>query len=571
MTESIIVELSKERKELQEQGYIPEWFTTQGWQLFKEKYLYDVNGVTDTFARIAKVAASKAQTEAPDFLGDTWENLFFREMNEGRLACSTPVLSNTGTPKGNSVSCSGAYIQDSVYGFYDARKETAVLTKNGFGTSAYLGDIRARGSEIKSGGKASGTLPVFQMFVDDMRKIAQGTSRRGAWAGYLDIEHDDFWEVVNYLEQKPDDLNVGWCIRDSFVERLESGEEEALRRWKRMMKVRALTGKGYLFFTDKVNRANPQMYKDKGLEVKASNLCTEITLLSDADHTFTCVLSSMNAARYDEWGVNNTAFISTVFLDCIAEVFIEEGEGIKGIEKAVRFTKKGRALGLGCLGFHTYLQDRMIPFESLEAHMINTEIFKHLHDESLKASQWMAKEWGEPEWCKGYGVRNTHRTAVAPNTSSALLCGGASQGIEPVVANVYKQGSAAGNLVRINPSLLKIMKDRGVYDEETLDRIAIDYQGSVQQEEWLSDEEKVVFKTAYEIDQGAIIRLASTRQKFICQSQSLNLFFSEQEDEEYISAIHKEAILDPNIKSLYYMRSAAGVTASKGECTACEG
>lgn len=571
MTESIIERLSTERKELQERGLVPEWFTTQAWQLFREKYLYDAEGVTDTFRRIAKVAAEMAPSEAPEFLGDTWENLFFREMNSGRLACSTPVLSNTGTPKGCSVSCSGGYIDDSVYGFYDTRLETAILTKNGFGTSAYLGDVRPRGAEINSGGRASGSLPIFQMFVDDMRKIAQGTSRRGAWAGYLDIDHDDFWEVAGYLEHKPDDLNIGWCISDKFIERLEKGEEEAHNRWKRVMKVRAVTGKGYLFFTDKVNRNNPQMYKDKGLDVKASNLCTEITLFSDQYHTFTCVLSSANASKYDEWDENNTIFISTVYLDCIAQIFINQAKEIKGLEKAVRFTEKGRALGLGCLGFHTYLQDRMIPIEGFEAHRVNVEIFKHLHDESLKASQWMAKEWGEPEWCKGYGVRNTHRTAVAPNTSSALLCGGVSQGIEPVVANVYKQGSAAGNLNRINPSLLKIMQERGVYSEETLDRIAIDHKGSVQQEEWLNDEEKMVFKTAYEIDQGALLRLASTRQKYICQAQSLNLFFSEDEDEEYISAIHKEATLDENIKSLYYMRSSAGVQASKGECVACEG
>ena len=568
---SVIDQLSKERKELQEKGLIPDWFTTQGWQLFKEKYLWDAKGVTDTYRRIADVAATKAKGFPPEFLNnDSWADLFFQEMNSGRLAPSTPVLANTGTDKGCSVSCSGGYIKDSVSGFYEGRLETAVLTKNGFGTSAYLGDIRSRGSNISSGGKTSGTLPVFQMFVDDMRKITQGVSRRGAWAGYLPIDHDDFWEVAQYLEHHPDDLNVGWNISDSFIERLNSGDEDALKRWKRVLKVRAVTGKGYLFFVDKVNRSNPDMYKDLGLDVKASNLCTEITLHSSSDHTFTCVLSSMNASRFDEWEENNSVFIATVFLDCIAQVFIDEAKGIKHLENAVKFTEKGRALGLGVLGFHTYLQNKMIPIEGLEAHMINVDIFRHLHDESLKASQWMATEWGEPEWCRGYGVRNTHRTAVAPNTSSALLCGGVSQGIEPVVANVYKQGSAAGNLWRINPSLLKIMKDRGVYNDETIERIGMN-NGSILEETWLNDEEKQVFKTAYEIDQGALLRLANTRQPYICQAQSLNLFFDADEEEEYISQIHKEACLSENIKSLYYMRSSAGVQASKGECVACEG
>ena len=571
MTESIFEKLSRERKNLQGEGLIPEWFTTHGWQLFKEKYLWEAEGVSDTFRRIADEVASVAPTRPPAFLGsDNWSDLFYGELLNGRGACSTPVLSNTGTNKGCSVSCSGGYVEDSVYGFYKSRLETAVLTKNGFGTSGYLGDIRPRGSEISSGGKASGTLPVLQMFVDDMRKISQGSSRRGAWAGYLPIDHGDFWEVAGYLEHKHDDLNIGWCISDDFISKLESGDDESLRRWKKVMKVRALTGKGYLFMTDKVNRMNPQMYKDLGLEVKASQLCSEVMLYSDEDHTYTCVLSSMNASKYDEWKENNSVFIMTVFLDCVAQLFINQAKDIDGLEKAVLFTEKSRALGLGVLGFHSYLQDRMIPFEGFEAHRVNVEIFKHLHDESLKASQWMAKEWGEPEWCKGYGLRGTHRTAVAPNTSSALLCGGVSQGIEPIVANVYKQGSAAGNMTRINPSLMKFMKERGVYDDETLERIMMN-KGSVQQEDWLNEEEKQVFKTAYEIDQGAVLRLANARQPFICQGQSLNLFFSENEDEEYISQIHKEAVLSENIKSVYYMRSAAGVQASKGECEACSG
>ncbi len=570
MTKNIYDKLSEERKELQKQGYIPDWFTTQGWQLFKERYLWNAKGVTDTFRRIAKVAADKAPGPAPDFLGDTWENLFFRELNSGRAAGSTPVLSNTGTPKGHSVSCSGGYVPDHIDGWYMSRHETAMLTKAGFGTSDYLGDIRPRGSEIKTGGTASGSLPVFQMKVDDMRKITQGTSRRGAWAGYTDIDHGDFWEIAQYLEHSPDGLNVGWVIRDSFIEKLNNQDPEALKRWKRVMKVRAVTGKGYILMIDKVNRNRPQMYKDLDLLVKASNLCTEITLFADEDHTFTCVLSSVNAIHYDDWAKYNTVFIMTVFLDCICQLFIDDARGKPGFEKSVRFSEKGRALGLGVLGFHTYLQRNMMPFEGLEAHLTNIQIFSHLHDESLKASQWMAREWGEPEWCKGYGVRNTHRTAVAPNTSSALLCGGVSQGIEPVVANVYKQGSTAGNLDRINPVFLDYMKEKGMYKKEVIDRVS-NNNGSVQDEDWVSDEMKEVLKTAFEIDQGAILRLASARQPKLCQAQSLNLFFSDEEEEEYASAIHKQAVLDDNILSVYYMRSLSGVKASKGECSVCEG
>jgi len=297
--------------------------------------------------------------------------------------------------------------------------------------------------------------------------------------------------------------------------------------------------------------------------------CTEITLFSDEDHTFSCVLSSMNASLYDEWKDTDAVFNATVFLDCVNQDLIEIGKNTKGMERVVRFAEKSRALGLGLLGFHTYLQDHLIAFESLEANFKNVEIFKHLDAESKRASEWMAKEFGEPEWCKGYGVRNTHRIAVAPNLSSALICGSVSQGIEPIYKNAYVQNTAAGKMDRVNPSLLTLMKKINVYSEETVKDI-ISNNGSVQHVDWLTDEEKIVFKTAFEINQHSIIRLASTRQKYIDQAQSINLFFSADEDEEYISEVHKAAFKDPYIKSLYYIRSETGVNVSK-ECLSCHG
>lgn len=571
MAKSIFEELSDERKELQEEGFLPEWFTTLGWQLFKDKYLYDAKGFKDQAERIANTLAQHAPTY-PSFLTEynNWEEAFYETIWSGDLALATPVAANTGTDRGCSVSCSGGYVGDSVYDFYEAQKEAAVLSKNGFGTSNYLSDIRPRGSHITGGGKASGSLNVLKDFVQMSRDITQGGVRRGAWAGYLHIDHDDFWEVVTYLNNYPDDFNMGWVITDEFIERLMAGDEDADARFCRAMKVKCVTGRGYFFFVDKVNRLSPAMYKDLDLLVKASNLCTEITLFSDIDHTFTCVLSSMNATRFDKWKNNNAVFIATVMLDCVAQEFIEMGKNIRGLEKAVRFTERGRALGLGVLGFHTYLQQKRIPFESFEAIVENMEIFQHLHDESLRASKWMAEEWGEPDWCKGYGVRNTHRTCIAPNTSSALICGSVSQGIEPIYQNVYIQGSAGGEMNRINPVLLEIMKERGAYNDKVLADID-DNNGSVQHVDWLDDDEKEVFKTAFEINQKAIIKLASDRQQFICQAQSLNLFFDADEDEEYITEVHMEAFLDPNIKSLYYLRSLAGVKAAKGECVACEG
>ena len=301
--------------------------------------------------------------------------------------------------------------------------------------------------------------------------------------------------------------------------------------------------------------------------------CTEITLHADEDHTYTCVLSSLNAYHYDTWKETGGVFVSTVLLDCNAQAFIERGKKIKGLERAIRFTEKSRALGLGVLGFHSYLQKNMIAIEEYEAHTVNMQLFKHLHDESLEASQWMAKQWGEPEWCKGYGVRNTHRTAIAPNMSSATMAGQKSQGIEPMIANVYLQSTPAGEMQRINPEFLKLAEDKGKFNNKLLKSI-IEKNGSVQHLKWLTDHEKLVFRTAFEIDQLTLLRLASTRQQFICQGQSLNLFFDADESEEYIAKVHQTAMLDERIKGLYYIRTLAGVAAAKAEdgpCLSCEG
>lgn len=557
--------LSIERKQLQETGEVPKWMTTGGYQMFKQKYMWEGKNVNDTFRRIADCAAEHMPNEKVQ-----WSDKFYTILSEGTLGASTPVLANMGTNRGMPVSCSGQVVGDSIHDFYASAHELAMLTKNGFGTSSYLGDIRQRGSSISVGGTSSGVMPIIKQYVQIMRDVAQGTARRGAWAGYLPIDHGDFYEVVNYLERNFDDLNLGWVISDAFMARLKDGDKDAVARLAKAMKVRAATGKGYLLCIDKVNRARPQMYKDKDLYVRASNLCLEIYLMSDSEHSFTCVLASMNLATYDQWKDTNAVQTATVFLDCVAQEFINKARDIVGFDKAVRFTEKSRALGLGVMGLHTLMQERSFPFESFDAHMLNNEVFKHLHDETLKASQWMSKELGEPEWCKGYGKRNTHRTAVAPTTTNALICGGVSQGIEPVVANLYNQQTSAGLLYRVNPVFLALAKERGEFTDALVDDLAMNTAGSVQHLDWLTEHEKEVFKTAYEINQHSIIRLASARAPMICQGQSLNVFFDADESEEYIMEVHQAALLDENILGLYYMRTQAGVQASKGECTACE-
>jgi ribonucleoside-diphosphate reductase alpha chain len=469
-----------------------------------------------------------------------------------------------GTNRGMPVSCSGGTIEDSIHGFYSDLTETALLTKHGFGTSSYLGDIRPRGTPISVGGKASGVLPVFKDRIHTMRNVAQGTARRGAWAGYLPIDHGDFDELADYVAAEPDDANIGWNISDAYIAQLRAGDAEATRRFQKVLKLKMVTGKGYFCFIDKINRHSPEMYKKFGLTVKASNLCDEITLFAGMykgeEHTFTCVLSSANVVKWEQIVSSDAVYWMTIFLDCVASEFIERAENVKGLEAAVRATKRGRALGLGQCGYHTLLQQKMLPFEGLEAHMLSQQIAKHIDDESLRASRDMAIELGEPEWCEGTGLRNTHRIAIAPTKSTALLMGGVSEGINPDPAMTFTQSTAAGEVDRINPTLLALMKKKGVYTKQNIAQVTEAF-GSVQHVDWLDTYEKSVFKTAFEIDQMAILRLASSRGKFVDQWQSLNLFFASEEDEEKIAAVHQAAFLDEGIRGLYYIYSKSGICA----------
>lgn len=572
MSENIYEQLSTERKAGQAAGTIPEWMSTSGYQMFKQKYIYEADTVREQFERIARTAAK----HAPDARLDNnilspqeyWQSKFFDVLWKGWLCCSTPVLANMGTNRGCPVSCAGSVCEDSIEGFYDAYREIAILTKQGFGTATDLSGIRKRGSSISVGGKASGVLPVIKHFVQDMRDVAQGTARRGAWAGYLDIQHGDFWEVAQYLEEQPDDLNIGWIITDKFLAKLQKGSKEATKRYQCALKAKMIFGKGYFFFIDKVNRHRPQMYQDLGLMVKASQLCSEIFLHSDINHTYTCVLSWMNISKADEWKDTDAVFVATVFLDCVVSEFLEQAKNIRGMEKAVRATDKGRAIGLGAGGFHTYLQAHNMEWGGIEAHLFNGSIFKRIDEESLRASKWLAEQLGEPEWCKGHGLRFTHRMAVAPTKSTALIYGGISEGINPDIAMSFTQLTAAGEVDRVNPTLLALIKSKGL-DIEACIKDTVKSQGSVQDVSWLNDDEKKVFKTAFEINQKDILRLAATRQRYIDQGQSTNLFFAGNADEKLISEIHQEAFENENILSLYYVYSSRGVVSSSSECVAC--
>ena len=554
---------SKERKELQKQWLAPQWMTTMGWQLFSQKYLNgDCKNPKEQYQRIAKTLAKHAPKEYPEFWdkidywkGKAWEQAFFDTLYDGFISASTPMLTNTGTDYGMSVSCSGSYVGDSIEEFYETRKQNALLTKEGFGTAVYLGDIRHRGSKMKNG-EANGSQPVAEMFVDDAMKVSQGSARRGASAWYYPIDGGDFDELVHYLETFTDGNNAGWCLTDEFRDKLLSGDKDAVNRWGKMLACKGNVGSGYQFFVDKANRKAPQMYKDKSLKIKSSQLCSEITLFSDSDNTFTCVLASENLRKYDE-RPKMLAFVGTVMLDCVASDFIEKAKEKGNMERAVRFTEQSRALGYGVMAFHTYLLDHSIVWGSLESKFTNIKMFSTIKSEATHATQWMAKVLGEPELCKGYGVRNTHLLAVAPTKSTALIVGSVSEGINPQVGFVYTQSTPSGEVFRIDPSFLQLIKDNGIYtsedDKATQDFLydIISHKGSIQHRNEFTEHEKAVYRTAFEINPYDHLDLVSERQEYICQAQSCNVFLANTTAKE-MSKLYLCAYLDKNIISLYY-------------------
>lgn len=567
--------LGQERKELQAAGLLPEWYTTGGYQLFAQKYLWAKNP-REQYEAIAATAAQHTD-DAP-----YWKDKFFELLWNGWLSPSTPVLANMGTTRGYPVSCSGSYTPDSIDGFYSSLHEMAMLTKGGFGTSTFFGDIRPRGSRISTGGKASGIIPVLQARIQASRDVSQGGVRRGADASYVPLSHGDFDEVCTLLANEPDDLNIGWTLTDEDVAKITGERNEQnlpmKKRFASTLTAKSVTGKGYYWKTDVANRKLPKWYPIKS---KASNLCSEILLPSDKDHTFTCVLSSLNLALYDDWKDTDAIFVATVFLDCVASEFIAQAKGVPGLEKAVRFTEKARALGLGVCGYHTYLQKKRWVFDGIDAMAFNVEFFEELKAKAILASLWMGDRWGPAPWVDAWNetqteyeihpkMRNCSLIAIAPTKSTAVIMGGVSEGINPDVGYTYTQQTAAGMINRISPVILDIMKERDVYSPKYIKQIT-DAFGSVQGVDWLSDDEKAVFRTAFEINQFSVIRLAAQRGKFIDQWQSLNLFFSADAASSYIRDVHYEALATEEIVGLYYMYSLAGVKGSDPEvCEVCQ-
>lgn len=572
--------LSFQRKQLQADGLAPKWMSTASYQLLTENSYLDVAETPfDMYERIAVRAAELTEFDIPEKFGyPSWQEAFFDILWKGWLSPSTPVLTNMGNSRGHPISCSGTYIGDSIQSFYEARKEIAQLTQRGYGTSWCLDPIRHRGAPISKGGTANGIMQPAAGVVQDMKDVSQGSSRRGSIGQYLNVLHPDFDELCDQITSDDDGWNIGWTLTDEYERMFDTDPERADHIWKRILKTKMVKGKGYLWFMDKVNRARPQVYVDRNLHVRHSNLCSEISLMSDKDHSFTCVLSSMNISKYDEWQDTYAVQLAAIFLDAVISDMLIKAKQEDGFEKSIAFTEKSRAIGLGVLGLSTYYQKQEWVFGDLQSIMFNQKMMRHMDKQTLEASKLLAKEVGEPEWMEGYGERFSHRLALPPTKSTAIIMGGISEGIAPVFANVYEQDTAGGTIYRINPVLLDLMKERGIYNETTMTRIA-NAQGSVQGEDWLSDYEKKMFKTAFELNQETILLMGSHRQKIMNQGgggqgQSLNLFFDAQESEEEISRLHDIAFKDDHIQALYYIHSLneeSVYKVDKSECEACEG
>lgn len=493
---------------------------------------------------------------------------FYEYMSRGFYSLSSPVWSNFANEKGLPISCNGVYIGDRVSDILEKTSEVGLQTKHGAGTSGYFGDIRQRGSKINTGGIADGPVHFMKILETIVDVISQGNVRRGSFAAYLDINHPDVEEFLEIREvgNSIQNLSLGLCISDDWMnsmisegESVKSGKMKAqdakkLNLWAKVLRKRKESGYPYLFFTDNVNNNKPQVLKDKNIKIHASNLCSEICLPSSENESFVCNLASMNVAKFDEWKTTDAVEILTYFLDAVMDDYIEKTANIPFMQSSYNFAKKWRALGIGQLGWHSYLQEKMIPFEDKEALELTETISKFIDEKSLFASQEMAKKYGEPEGLVGYGIRNLTRCAIAPTTSSSFILGQISPSIEPLRSNYFTKDLAKGSFTYKNPYLEKVLKRYDKNNKETWMSI-LKNDGSVQHLEFLSQREKDTFKTFDEIVPFAIIQQASIRQKYIDQSQSLNLMIPPNSPVKDVNALIIEG-WKQGIKTFYYQRSS---------------
>ena len=529
---------------------------------------------------------------------------FFDYIWKGWLNLATPVLSNTGTDRGLPISCFGIDVADSIYDIGSKNLELMLLAKHGGGVGIGINQIRPAGAKITGNGTSDGVIPFAKIYDSTILATNQGSVRRGAASVNLNIEHKDFEEWLEIREPKGDvnrqSLNLHQCavVGDKFMRKLQDGDLDSRRKWGKLLQKRKATGEPYIMYKGNVNKANPAAYKKNGLKVHMTNICSEITLHTDENHSFVCCLSSLNLSKYDEWKDTDLVYTAIWFLDGVLSEFIQKAKNMKGFEHSVASAEKGRALGLGVLGWHTYLQQNGIPFEGMEAQFETRKIFSQLKIESERASRDLAEEYGEPLWCRETNMRNTHLRAIAPTVSNSKLSGNVSAGIEPWAANVFTEQTSKGTFIRKNTELEKVLRKAGINNKDTWDKILADG-GSVQDlselDKWcylngkmvLCEEigvddstksypVKDVYRTFKEINQMDLVKQAGVRQQYIDQGVSLNLAFPSVVEPKWINQVTMEA-WKQGIKTLYYMRTESvlrgdiATRATDPDCVSCDG
>ena len=567
---------NKEQKEIFSNNSF-KWLTDHSRNFLSAGY---INPGIRAETRIKEIA-----DRAEELLGiKGYSEKFYHYMSEGFFSLASPVWSNFGKKRGLPISCFGSNVSDDMGNILFSQSEVGMMSKLGGGTSGYFGHIRHRGAAVKNNGEASGSVHIMQLFESMVDVVSQGSVRRGRFSPYLPVEHKDILEFLDIgTEGNPiQELTHGVTVTDRWMEEMIQGDQEKRNIWAKVIQRRGEIGYPYIFYKDKANSAAPEVFKENNHSINASNLCTEIMLPTNEKWSFVCVLSSLNVLHYDKW--KNTDAVETMvyFLDAIITEFLEKLELYRDspdredqqtflfMERAYNFAKENRALGLGVLGWHSLLQSKMLPFNSPESFKINNEVFKLIKERSYKASKELAVQFGEPLSLKGYGRRNATLNAIAPTTSSAFILGQVSQGIEPTWSNIYVKDIAKVKTTIKNPFLIKLLKEKDKDNKEVWNSIR-DADGSVQHLDFLTKEEKEVFKTYAEIDQMDIILQAAGRQTYIDQGQSLNVMISPDMAAKDINKLYITA-WKLGLKSLYYQHSmnAAQKFAQTKECTSCE-
>ncbi len=542
------------------------WLNTHSRQFLERGYLKE--GVTPE-KRIRQIADHAEKLLGIKGFADKFEDYMAR----GFYSLSTPVWTNYSNDRGLPVSCFNSHIGDQMEVILNKAAEVGIMSKHGGGTSGYFGDLRARGTPISVGGESSGPVHFMELFDTIAEVISQGSARRGSFAAYLPIEHSD---IEEFLQIRSDghaiqNMSIGVTITDKWMKSMIEGDKDKRETWTKVIKKRFETGYPYIFFTDTVNKSAPAIYKEKKRKINSSNLCSEICLSSNEEESFVCVLSSLNLLHWEE--IKETDAIETMiyFLDSVNQEFVNKTENMKFMEAPHLFAKNQRALGLGVLGWHSLLQSKMIGFESIEAKFLNTAIWKVIRDRADKATTELAEKFGEPELLKGTGRRNVTTLAVAPTTSSSFILGQVSPSIEPLNSNYFVKKLAKGSFAYKNPYLKEVLKKHEKNTDDIWKSI-LTHGGSVLHLKFMTPEEKEVFKTFGEISQKEIIIQASARQKYIDQSQSLNLMVHPKTSPKEVNQLMIFA-WENNIKTLYYQRGthpAQELGRNLLNCASCE-